>query len=125
MDFHFVLSLLYIVSVAFVLQMHRSLPIPLFYFSAKNITFLRRTFGVRRRIFLIKNIFIFLKKLLTNEKFCDIISRQSRVRVLFNGRMSAFQAECVGSIPITRLMPHTECAAFYVPLAQPDRATAF
>ena len=58
------------------------------------------------------------------------------MRVLFNGRMSAFQAEHVGSIPIT-------CSIFFVkiftkvsrgdkridglyaPVAQQDRATAF
>ena len=39
------------------------------------------------------------------------------MRVLFNGRTSAFQAEHEGSIPFTRSRD--------VPLAQLDRATAF
>ena len=38
MDFHFVLSLLFIASFAFVLQMHRAAPIPLSYLSDKDIT---------------------------------------------------------------------------------------
>ena len=38
MDFHFVLSLLFIASFAFVLQMHRAMPLPLSYLSDKNIT---------------------------------------------------------------------------------------
>ena len=38
LDFHFVLSLLFIASFAFVLQMHRAAPIPLSYFSVKENT---------------------------------------------------------------------------------------
>ena len=34
-------------------------------------------------------------------------------------RISAFQADCVGSIPITR------STVYYAPVAQLDRATAF
>ena len=45
------------------------------------------------------------------------------MRVWFNGRTSAFQAEYVGSIPITRssIAKYIE----YVSVAQLDRATAF
>ena len=49
------------------------------------------------------------------------------MRVLFNGRIPAFQAGCVGSIPITRSNKklHASACNFFVPLAQQDRATAF
>jgi hypothetical protein len=39
------------------------------------------------------------------------------MRVWFNGRTPAFQADNVGSIPITR--------SIFAPVAQLDRATAF
>ena len=45
------------------------------------------------------------------------------MRVWFNGRTSAFQAEYVGSIPITRFL--FSKLYQYVSVAQLDRATAF
>ena len=48
------------------------------------------------------------------------------MRVWFNGRTSAFQAEYVGSIPITRFsFSKIEKDIKYVSVAQLDRATAF
>ena len=43
----------------------------------------------------------FEKTYLTSAFFCGMIIRLN-TRVLFNGRIPAFQAGCVGSIPITR-----------------------
>ena len=48
MSFRITLSFVFIASFAFVIQMHRAMPIPLFYFSDKDIThFLRCYFFAR------------------------------------------------------------------------------
>ena len=84
-------------------------------------------------MFLIKK----LKNVLTNRKNIGILVKSAAVSsdeddrlheicgCSSMARISAFQADCVGSIPITRsiFLPYykVRCA----PVAQPDRATAF
>ena len=61
------------------------------------------------------------------KNLCYYLQVQTNTRVLFNGRIPAFQAGCVGSIPITRskVVPPRVGRDASVPLAQLDRATAF
>ena len=81
-----------------------------------------RDSGAFRKLFerFFRKIFETSKKQLTNlSKMVYLHSGERKslfLRVLFNGRTSAFQAEHEGSIPFTRSN---------VPVAQLDRATAF